>query len=129
MGPLSEPEIFVVLEAERPGMPAADVVSLLRAFGSVVGRLPPRLVLLAAPAERAAEVTGVPGVAGAFTGELPPALRETFDEAERLFADAWVARHTEEPPPPGDGLPWDSPGRLPPDPPPASHPHTRRRSA
>jgi hypothetical protein len=113
-----EPEILVILEATAPGVPPTNIIRSLRAFGSVVGRLPPRLVLLAAPGEQAVDVAMVPGVAGAFTEEVPPEILATFSETERLFVDAWMARHAPQPPPPGDGLPWDSPGRLPPDLPP-----------
>jgi hypothetical protein len=119
---VSEPEILVVLETACDGLPPPDAGAALRAFGPLTGRLRPRLALLDAPPERAADVARLSGVAGAFTADPPPALRDTFTAAEALFVDAWLARHADEPPPPGDGLPWDSPGRLPPDLPPTSRP-------
>jgi hypothetical protein len=123
---VSEPEILVVLETDCDGSPPPDADAVLGAFGPLTGRLRPRLVLLDAPPERAADVARLPGVAGAFAADPPPALRDTFTVAETLFVDAWLARHADEPPPPGDGLPWDSPGRLPPDLPPTPRPPERR---
>jgi hypothetical protein len=134
---VSEQEILVVIGTVRGDSPSPrgdspsppDLIDLLRAFGPVVGRLRPRLVLLRAPAERAAEIAQVPGVGGAYTEDPPAHVREMFDAVELLFVDAWVSRLADAAPPDGDGLPWDYPGRLPPDPPPRSHPPAGRGRA
>jgi hypothetical protein len=87
----------------------------LAGFGQVTSALPPRLVLLAAPAGRAEELAALPGVLDVFVDAVPPGLRETLSPAENLFVDGWLARMSGKSRGPGDERPWDAPGFSPPD--------------
>lgn len=130
------PELLVILVTAPPGGGAPDPAPALAALAEIApvsGFLPPRLALLAAARDRAAQAAAqaaaLPGVLAVF-GALappavpspPPALVETLTDAERLFVDAWLARRAvgyPPPPRPGEGESWNSPPRRPPDPPPA----------
>jgi hypothetical protein len=112
-----EPELLVVIDPAVAGPVGTAAAAALRRFGPVTGVLPPRLALVASQPDRAGEIAGLPGVVGVFAGPVPPALRETFTPGEELFVDGWLARVAGKPlPRPGEGEPWDSPDRLPPDP-------------
>ncbi len=54
-------------------------------------------------------------------GNRPPSdVVDELDPAERLFVGGWVRREAGNRERRGDGLDWDTPGFLPPDPPPGS---------
>jgi hypothetical protein len=112
-----EPELLVVVEPAEAGSVGA-VAGALRRFAPVTAVLEPRLALLAGPPGLAARIAALPWVVGAFADRVPPALQETFSPAERIFVDGWLARVAGKPGRPGEGEPWDTPGRLPPDRPP-----------
>jgi hypothetical protein len=129
VGAEPEPELLVVLgpgivapgeAGGRPGGGAArTAIDALRAVVPVSGAYPPRLALVALSAETAARIAGEPYVAGVFTGTVPDEIVATLDAGERIFVAGWLARGSGSPKRrPGDGMPWDAPGRLPPDPPP-----------
>ena len=73
--------------------------------------------------ERPDGLDGLAGLVGVFADEPPAGLRESFEPAEHLFVDAWLARGGPKPPRRGEGERWDAepapdePPRLPPDPP------------
>ncbi|MCL9757938.1 hypothetical protein MXD95_001475 [Frankia sp. AiPa1] len=124
----TEPELLVVLT--QPGDPSPDVppdaadsrrdrgagVRDVATFGRITSTLPPRLVLLAAPASRARELAALPGVRAVCVDDVPWALRAVLDPAETIFVDGWLARHTDKSRGESDGIPWDAPGFQPPDP-------------
>lgn len=105
-------EVLVVLEAAH----AAQALDELRRHAPVIGVLPPRLAVVAAAAGQVRELRTLPGLEALFENEIPEAFRASLEPGERLFAEAWLARQREKGKPrPGDGLPWDAPGFLPPD--------------
>jgi hypothetical protein len=60
-----------------------------------------------------------PGVHALGAEAVPDTLVQTLTAEESLFVQAWTQRAamgTKRRP--GEGLPWDTPGRTPPDPPP-----------
>jgi hypothetical protein len=81
----------------------------LRALGTVVGMLPPRLALVRLPAGEA--LPPLDGLVYLDADEQPPVA---LSADERLFVDAWRLRFTPKERP-GDGRNWDSPGFQPPD--------------
>ncbi|WP_322780074.1 hypothetical protein [Frankia sp. Cas4] len=99
----------------RHGDGRHQVIDALRGLVRVTAILPPRLALVVAPPDGTDALARLPGVVGVFTHTVPAGLRETLTATENLFVDAWLARvagkHRS-----GEGLPWDAPGRLPPDP-------------
>jgi hypothetical protein len=111
----SRPEVLVLL---RQGAGEAPLAELRRRF-TILSLKPPRLVVLAIGADRVAEVQAIHGVEAVFTAAVPGTVLDALAPGERLFAEAWSMR--QQPTPkrrPGDGLPWDAPGFLPPDKPP-----------
>lgn len=81
----------------------------------------PRLVVVAAKPDEAAALRAHQGVRAVTDGPLADDVVADLDEGERLFAAAWSQRQAEDTKHrPGEGLPWDAPGWLPPDPPPGA---------
>jgi hypothetical protein len=91
------------------------VLNDLRALATVTQMLPPRLALVSLPAGPGA-VVEVPGTAW-YEDDVPPKIYDGLSTQERLFVDAWRSRRLPKVRP-GDHLPWDAPGFLPPDGPP-----------
>jgi len=104
-------EFLVVLEPRLSDRTLAH----LRAIGNVTQVFPPRLALVRAAPDtivRVARIEGVLSVSDDTLSELP----QDFTPSERLFVSAWEARrHLKTRP--GEGLSWDAPNFLPPDPP------------
>jgi hypothetical protein len=104
-------ELLLVLERRVADQALAQV----RAVANVTQVLEPRLALVRADPEIAARVARVEGVLGVYEDavpEIPPDLTSS----ERTFVSAWEARRQPKTRT-GEGLPWDAPGHLPPDPP------------
>lgn len=111
--PMPDPrrEFLVVLEPRLADLALAH----LRATGNVTQVLAPRLALVRADPDamaRAAQIEGVLNVSDDTLPELP----QDLTPSERLFVSAWEARRQPKTRP-GEGLSWDAPGFLPPDPP------------
>ena len=104
-------EILVVIS------PAAAGPSGLLAHGRLVHSISDRVVTIElAPEASLDDVRSDPAVRWA--GHTPPdAVLAELDPEERLFVEGWLRRGVEKPERPGEGLDWDTPGRLPPDPP------------
>jgi hypothetical protein len=104
-------EFLVILEPRL----ADKTLAQLRAIANVTQVLAPRLALVRADPEtmaRAAQIGGVLDVSDDTLPELP----QDLSPSERLFVSAWEARRQPKTRP-GEGLSWDAPGFLPPDPP------------
>lgn len=56
------------------------------------------------------------GVAAVLTGIEPGQTLPAMDESEALFVRAWLSSRGQAKVRPGDGLDWDTPPMLPPDP-------------
>jgi len=111
-GTQREPEVLVVLEPAT----APDSLAALRRQYQVTSVLPPRLVVLTAGADTEAlgRLRGVEAILAPASDDEPASLTES----ERLFVSAWRARqHADTKTRTGEGLAWDAPGFLPPDPP------------
>ncbi|MFF0478328.1 hypothetical protein [Streptomyces sp. NPDC004284] len=89
------------------------VIVALRALGPVTQLLPPRLALVALPADSRAAAPELPGTAW-HDDDVPPGTYDRLSDQEQLFVNAWRARRTPKQRP-GDHLPWDAPGHIPPD--------------
>lgn len=104
-------ERLVVLAATGADAALAE----LRARHPVLGTLPPRLVVADLDDGQADALRRLPSTEAVVSGPdepLPPSL----DEGEQLFARGWQQRSRGgEKERPGEGLPWDAPGFLPPD--------------
>lgn len=102
-------EYLVILESHL----ADQTLARLKALAIVTQVLRPRLLLIRADAKAektAARIAGVLGLYQAAPSKLPLDLTAE----ERLFVSAWEARRQPKSRP-GDSLPWDAPGFVPPD--------------
>jgi hypothetical protein len=104
-------EILVLLR--RRGSPP----DALSAHGHPVQIVSDRVFTLQlAPTASLADLHAEPDVRWAGTSP-PPDVLEDLDADEHLFVEGWLVRQAGKPARPGEGLDWDTPGRLPPDPP------------
>ena len=84
----------------------------------------PRVHVLAAPSADLsviaprARFAAARGTAGAVAVAGDRQVLQELDDGARLFVEAWLTPPRDAKDRPGDGLPWDAPGFLPPDPPP-----------
>jgi hypothetical protein len=102
-------EHLVILEPRL----ADQARAAIEAVAVVTQVLRPRLLLIRADAkaeERIARIAGVVGVYNAAPSQTPSDL----SPEERVFIAAWEAR-SQPKSRPGEGLPWDAPGFVPPD--------------
>jgi hypothetical protein len=108
-------ELLVVLRGEQ----AEESLKQLSAKHNVQHVISPRVIVIEGAQNELAGLRAVPGVLAATAGELPPAVLEGLDESEALFVAAWSSRTKEgtSKQRPGEGLAWDAPGFVPPDPP------------
>jgi hypothetical protein len=98
----------------------AKVLAALRSVARVTQVHPPHLILVA-PGVDLVTLRSLAGVRWVSTDEIPPTARSGLTPAELLFVDGWEQRGQGERGRPGQGLSWDAPGFLPPDPPPAKN--------
>jgi len=103
-------EFLVILESHQ----ADNALSRLRAVADVTQVLAPRLALIRADRNILTAAARIEGVLEIREDSLPEHLPD-FTPAERLFISAWETRRPKARP--GEGLSWDAPGFLPPDPP------------
>lgn len=109
-------ELLVILRGER----AEEALKQLSAKHNVQQVASQRVVVVEGAQNELAGLRAMPGVLAATAGELPQAVLEGLDQGETLFVAAWLSRTKEEPSKkqrPGEGLSWDTPGFVPPDPP------------
>lgn len=108
-------ELLVILSGER----TEEALKQLSAKYNVQQVASPRVLVVEGTQNELAGLRAVPGVLAATAGELPPTVLEGLDQSETLFVAAWLSRTKEGPSKqrPGEGLSWDAPGFVPPDPP------------
>lgn len=104
-------EALVILESSAPET-AAEVERLARVLQSTGGRL----MILDAGSSDLGGVRALPGVAHVLSGPAGDVDMPRLEPGDRLFLNAWLERHRNPKPEPrpGEGLPWDAPGRQPP---------------
>lgn len=90
-------------------------VAGLREIAEVLYVIPPRLVVVSASDDAALQA--VPGVLHVLDS-VPESLLRSLQPDEAIAARAFMQRKADRGPRPGEGLPWDAPGRKPPDYPP-----------
>jgi len=122
-------ETFVLLGPQGEGMEsvvqAIEVIS-----GRVLLSFPPHAVVALLPAERIDELRANPAARLVSTEEIALEGLEAASSAARMAVAAWnehVVRRNRPPERLFEGLAWDAPGRLAPDPPPHVREMLRRR--
>lgn len=107
-------EVLVILD---PGSSRA-AHERIHSQHRVTQRVSARVFVIQRPADLAA-LRATSGVRGVAEGRVPAELLRGLDETETLFVQAWSERESmRSKTRPGEGLPWDAPNRIPPDPPP-----------
>jgi hypothetical protein len=105
-------EALVILDPADDGGAAQAV----RTHARVTQSISPRVLVVSTAGADLERIRMHPGVsrvvAGAAPGEIPG-----LDEQEALFVAAWASRQGGKTARGGDGVAWDAPGFLPPDPP------------
>jgi hypothetical protein len=83
---------------------------------TVISLLRPRILVLDVDDEMAAQLRRDPEIIGVYEGQVPAEIVAQLEAGEKLFVNAWSQQQSGEGKKrTGDGLPWDSPGYVPPD--------------
>lgn len=105
-------EVLVVLNRDASGR----ALDGLRGRYPVKSLLPPRIAILGGESDVPA-LHRLPEIEAVLTTPADP-LPSSLSPSESTFVKAWQARQqSTEKHRPGEGLPWDAEGYLPPDPP------------
>jgi hypothetical protein len=102
-------EHLVILELGLADQARAKV----EAVAVVTQLFRPRLLLIRADANAVERIARIPGVVGVYDA-APSQTPSDLSPEERVFIAAWATRRQPKTRP-GEGLPWDAPGFVPPD--------------
>jgi hypothetical protein len=91
-------------------------VEVLDGQATVIHSASSRMHIIRTSSATRAQLAVLPGVVCITDTELPPEYAQRLNSQESIFAEAFAVRETSKERL-GDGLPWDSPGFEPPDPP------------
>ncbi len=132
-----EPPVEVLLEfreQDREGF--ESTLEAVAALGSrILHSYPPWLAVVAIAADRLEALRDCAGVRRVYPGQADQAALEALPDEMKWAVQAWnlhVSRSGKAGTPPArpaEGLAWDAPGHLPPDPPPAIQAELKRRSS
>jgi hypothetical protein len=106
---MAHPEFLVILEVER----ASQTLDLIRARHRIAQTASLRVVVVEGSSpDTEAQMRAIPGVRAVTARDLAPESFEGLDEAEALFARAWVSRMKSfaSKRRRGEGSAWDAPG-------------------
>ncbi len=107
-------EVLIVMDRAAADADREAVLRLARVKQSIANR-----VFEAEVSDEAlAKLQSMAGVARVITGGDPAQNVPQLDDAESLFVQAWLSRRGQVKQRIGEGLDWDTPHMLPPDPPP-----------
>lgn len=108
-------EVLVILSGDRMAESFKQVSSNYR----VQHVASPRVVVVQCSQGELAGLGSIPGVTVVTGGDPPSGLMESLTDSEALFVAAWLSRIQEgsSKQRPGEGLSWDAPGFVAPDPP------------
>lgn len=107
-------EMLVVLTATHAQQTRENIESQFQLRHIVSDRI---LVIDKPDAKRIALLRAIPGIEAATIDALPQDILNSLNQTEALWVAAWFERKRPKQRP-GEGLAWDAPGFLPPDPPP-----------
>jgi hypothetical protein len=106
------PEVLIILEDSIATAEREAIIRNASPTQSISDR-----VYLAVPSEIAIDaLRSTAGVATVLTGSEPVQCLPSLDEAESLFVQAWVSARGQVKQRRGEGVNWDTPPMLPPDP-------------
>lgn len=106
------PEALIILQ---PSLPAASRAAIAR-VASVKQTISDRVFVADISGTTLDALRATPGIDRVATpGDAIESL-PAMSDAERLFAAGWLSSHGKDKTRPGDGLDWDHPPMVPPDP-------------
>ena len=106
------PEVLVILQSSITQADREAVIRAAPATQSISNR-----VFLAAASDAAlAGLRSMAGIARVLSGAEPAQSLPQLDDAESLFVQAWLSSRGQIKQRRGEGLDWDTPPMLPPDP-------------
>jgi hypothetical protein len=111
---LERSEVLVILGSERATQALEEIRTLYRVAQMASARV---LVVEASGPDAEGQMRAIPGVRAITASDLPAESFEGLDQAESLFARAWMqrARRSASRPRRGEGQAWDARGLDPPD--------------
>lgn len=107
------PEVLIVMDRAPATTDREAVLRVARVTQSISNRVFEAEV----GGDALAKLQSMSGVARVFTGAEPAQSLPQLDDAESLFVQAWLSRQGQVKQRRGEGLDWDTPPMLPPDPP------------
>jgi hypothetical protein len=110
------PEILILLD---PSITKADRAAIL-GVAPVMQSISDRVFLADVNDAAVANLPSMAGIAKVVTGAERTQNLPALDDAESLFVQAWLSKQGQVKQRRGEGLDWDTPPMLPPDPPPDS---------
>lgn len=108
------PEVLIILD---PSITNADREAV-RGIAPVTQSISNRVLLSDVNDAALASLRSMAGVVRVVTSAEPAPSLPPLDDAESLFVEAWISKRGQVKQRPGEGLDWDTPPMLPPDPPP-----------
>lgn len=105
-------EVLLILQ---PSITKANREAVLRAAPATQS-ISNRVFLAAASDAALANLRSMAGIARVLTGAEPTQSLPQLDDAESLFVQAWLSTRGQVKQRRGEGLDWDTPPMLPPDP-------------
>lgn len=107
-------EVLIILD---PSITKVDREAVLR-VAPVTQSISNRVFLGAVNDAALANLRSMAGIARLVTGAEPTKSLPPLDDAESLFVHAWLSKRGQVKQRRGEGLDWDTPPMIPPDPPP-----------
>jgi len=123
-------EMLILIQPGAKGGVDRAIHAIEKMGGRVLLGFPPYAVVALLLGERIDELRRRRGIESVDTEEIPADRLQEATAAARMAMEAWneyLARQLRPPQAEPRDLPWDAPGRLPPDPPPLIQEKLRRR--
>ena len=105
------PEVLIILAESASAAQRDAVAHVAPPAQTISGRV------FTSSSGDVAKLRSMPGVAAVLSADAPAQSLPPLSDSETLFAQAWLSRAGQPKQRPGDGLKWDAPGMIPPDPP------------
>ena len=106
------PEALIILQSSL----SADERAAIARVAPVRQAISDRVFVAEVAGTGLDDLRATPGIARVVTGGEPVDTLPAMTDTERLFARAWLSSRGEVKSRRGDGLDWDAPGMVPPDP-------------
>ena len=106
------PEALIILQSSL----SADERAAITRVAPVRQAISDRVFVAEVAGTGLDDLRATPGIARVVTGGEPVDTLPAMTDTERLFARAWLSSRGEVKSRRGDGLDWDAPGMVPPDP-------------